>query len=385
MALQATAIPTSSSTPADTETHGSARLSEALGAKHGYRYEVQFPSTQQKNTVLNRYLSVDKDKDNDSSASLGSTTLAKYTSRYETNMDSPQQTTLAKVYSQPSNPDNTKMPDRHYFNGEYDKRKMEIENDKHNMFRMFSQDNVHPSTKSDEVFPIRKGDMYLPPDTVDGPVPNNESEGYSYEKPSNQFALPNEHKNVQWYPSISNNNDDDSVEVFPPTESPYATWADGNTETKNDKTKAEVQVSTEKHNNYVRQNNQDQRTETFNKYNNDRLEYNSKVSLPTTNTGHGSLLNSPYSFSRNNKVVKSDNSIEVNPQVSTQKNSKVVKSVDSGEFKPAHIASSDLETEIDDLSETSLTVHFAGSVFSADGLPHPSKEMVGKTCIYRFF
>lgn len=306
-------------------------------------------------------------------------------------MDSLQQTTLAKAYSQPSNPDNPQMPDEHYINGEYEERKMEIENDKNNMLRMFLQENVHPSTKTDEVFPIKKHDMYLPPDAVDSPVSNNESEGYSYEKPSNQFNLPNEHNNLhhtmtntQWYPSISNNNEDDSVEVFPPTESPYATWAGGNTETQNDKTKAEVQVSTEKHNNYVRQNNQDQDTETFNRYNNDRLEYNSKVSLPTTNTGHGSLLNSPYSFSRNNKVVKSDNSIEVNPHANTQKNSKVVKSVDSGEFKPAHIASSDLETEIDDPSETSLMVHFAGSVFSADGLPHPSKEMVGKTCIYIF-
>lgn len=292
-------------------------------------------------------------------------------------MDSLQQTTLAKVYSQPSNPDITQMPDK------------EIENDKNNMFL---QENVHTGTKTDEVFPIRKHDMYLPPDAVDSPVSNNESEGYSYEKPSNQFTLPNEHNNLhhtmtntQWYPSISNNNEDDSVEVFPPTESPYATWAGGNTETQDDETKAEVQVSTEKHNNYVRQNNQDQRTEPLNRYNNDRLEYNSKVSLPTTNTGHGLLLNSPYSFSRNNEVVKSDNSIEVNPQVSTHKNSKVVKSVDSGEFKPAHITSSDLETEIDELSETSLMVHFAGSVFSADGLPHPSKEMVGKTCIYRFF
>lgn len=381
--LQATAVPSSTSSPADAKTHGSARVSEALGAKHGYRYEVQFPSTQQKNIISNRYQSVDKDKDNDSSASQGSTTLAKYRSGYETSMDSLQKPTLPKVYSQTSNHNNTQqIPDKHYFNGDYDIRK--IENNKNYMLKTFLQENDHPSTKTHEVQPITKHDVYLPPDVVDSPV-SNESEGYSYEKPSNQFTLPNENlqhvTNTQWYPPISSDNEDDSVEVFPPTESPYAISAGGNTDNQNYIPKSEAQLSTETHNNHLHQNILEQRAEAFNTYNNDRLKYNSKYSLPTTKTGHD-LLKSPNTLSSNNNGVKFEKSVEVVPQVSPLQNSIMLTNVNSDEFKPAQIASSDHETEINELSETSLMVHFAGSVFSADGLPHPSKEMVSKTSIY---
>lgn len=291
-------------------------------------------------------------------------------------MDSLQKTTLPNVYFSPSS------------TGENYKTNMDIENDKYNMLQTILQQNVHSTTKIDEVLPTSKHDMYLPPDAIDSPI-TNESEGYSYEKPSNQFTLPNENNklehimnNTQWYPSISSGNDDDSVEVFPPTESPYATWAVGNAESQNYKPKAEAQVYTEAHDNYLRQNNQEHRTEDLKRYNNDRLKFNSKVSLPTTKTEHDSLLNSPYTFPSNNNDVKSDKSVELIPQVSPLKNSKMVKNVNNDEFQPAQTASSDREAKIDELSETSLMVHFAGSVFSADGLPHPSKEMVGKTGIY---